>query len=181
MLLYHFTSRQHLRGISQYGLTVGDVPTDLFNNQGRCGIWLTSSDQAEGHGLSGSLVDKTRFRLRVEVPESKALVRWIDWSKTHCTKETIRRLQETAKSFDSWFVYFGIINPSDIRECIDLQHKAPFDQWPAIIPAPDDRPGVAPDGRRKWHRKLLKSVRRAVERDRCHSGANLTRTGFLST
>ncbi len=37
MLLYHFTSLYHLRGISQYGLTVGDIPTDIDRFKGRIG------------------------------------------------------------------------------------------------------------------------------------------------
>jgi hypothetical protein len=36
------------------------------------GVWLTSSGLALGHGLDGSAVDKTRYRLRIEVPVSVA-------------------------------------------------------------------------------------------------------------
>lgn len=74
MLLYHFTSLYHLRGISQYGLTVGDVPTDIERFKGRIGIWLTSSPTPDGHGLEGSFTNKKQFRLLVDVPEDEALV-----------------------------------------------------------------------------------------------------------
>ena len=32
-MLYHYTSARHLRGIRQFGLTVGDVPTSLARNR----------------------------------------------------------------------------------------------------------------------------------------------------
>jgi hypothetical protein len=42
--LYHFTSRHHLHGVGRFGLTVGDVPTNIHRWEGRCGVWLTSDD-----------------------------------------------------------------------------------------------------------------------------------------
>jgi len=57
---FHFTHRSALYGIGRYGLTVGDVPTDLRKGRGLIGVWLTTSAQAAGHGLEGSLEDKRR-------------------------------------------------------------------------------------------------------------------------
>jgi hypothetical protein len=60
MKLHHFTSEHHLPGIGRFGLTIGDVPTDIYRYEGRCGVWLTSDSTAHGHGLEGSDVDKSR-------------------------------------------------------------------------------------------------------------------------
>ena len=76
--LYHFTSRDHLHGISRFGLTIGDVPTDIHRWEGRCGIWLTSDSSARGHGLEGSSVDKSRYRLTVNVREGGSGARQMD-------------------------------------------------------------------------------------------------------
>lgn len=79
--LYHFTSWHHLHGIGRFGLTVGDVPTDIHRWKGCCGVWLTSNGSARGHGLEGSSVDKSRYRLTVDVPEDDpALVKWTEWT-----------------------------------------------------------------------------------------------------
>ena len=69
MILYHFTSARHLRPISRYGLTVGDVPTDLDRWRGRIGVWLTSSTVPYGHGLGGGTAEKGGYRLSVSVAD----------------------------------------------------------------------------------------------------------------
>jgi hypothetical protein len=96
MRLYHFTSEHHLHGIARFGLTVGDVPTDIHQWKGRCGVWLTSNDAARGHGLEGSSTDKSRYRLMVEVDgDDPALVKWQRTSppapsRTACKGDRIR-------------------------------------------------------------------------------------------
>ncbi|TCU29020.1 hypothetical protein EV130_102200 [Rhizobium azibense] len=80
MQLYHFTSSAHLRGIHKYGLTVGDVVTDLHKPGGRIAVWLTSSPNAFGHGLSWSAIDKTEFRLTVNLSNDDRLEKWLDWA-----------------------------------------------------------------------------------------------------
>jgi len=42
MILYHYTSPQHLLGIAKHGLTIGGVPTDLGHSKGRVGVWPTT-------------------------------------------------------------------------------------------------------------------------------------------
>lgn len=161
MKLYHFTSLNHLSAICRYGLTVGDVPTDLYLNKGRCGVWLTSSEQAQGHGLDG-IYDKTRFRLTVELPEDARLVRWIEWAPRNATKETICALHATAHNFETWFVFFGAIEPSAIEECFDTRAGAIIPNWRDRKPGPMDAEAIPPEGRARWHKKLLKQVARAV-------------------
>jgi hypothetical protein len=161
-MFFHFTDWHHLHGIARYGLTVGDVPTDLGRCEGRCGIWLTTDgDTALGrHGLDGSRFDKTRYRLTVEVDENDAaLVRWTDWAVAHATPETIRCLHAVASGFASWFVYFGVVDPKRIIACIDMQTGLAVEDW-RNTPEGQVKP-VAPDRRHVWHKKLMRKFRRA--------------------
>ncbi len=89
MQLYHYTSAYHLRGIGEYGLTVGDVPTNMELVEGRVGVWLTSSATPDGHGLRGSKVDKLGFLLTVEVPDDGPLHKWTAWASANATQRTI--------------------------------------------------------------------------------------------
>jgi len=88
MILFHFTSRFHLRGIAKHGLTVGDVP--ISRRAGRVGVWFTGIDAPDGHGLSQSVVDKTRFRLSVDIDDDdRKLVYWLDWAPKNVAPDTI--------------------------------------------------------------------------------------------
>ncbi|MBY2908576.1 hypothetical protein [Rhizobium leguminosarum] len=119
MELYHFTSSAHLRGIHKFGLTVGDVVTDIERLDGRIAVWLTSSPSAEGHGLGGSAVDKSEFRLTVKVPEDERLVRWFDWAPGNATELTRRHLVAAGgHSSETWYLFFGWLPPSLITEVI---------------------------------------------------------------
>lgn len=162
MRLYHFTSVRHLRGIALYGLTVGDVPTDLAAFKGRCGVWLTSDMTARGHGLEGSADDKSQFRLTVEAPDNALLVRWVDWAPKNVRPETISRLHAIAPSFNTWYVYFGIIKPSAIVECMDMENGKVVESWADREPSPSDVPPVPPWRRDAWQKKLLRDVRDAL-------------------
>jgi hypothetical protein len=164
MKLYHFTSERHLRGIALHGLTVGDVPTDLAAFKGRCGVWLTSDMTAGGHGLEGSAVDKSRFRLTVEVPDNALLVKWTDWASKNVTAKTVKALHARGVSFDSWYVYFGIIKPSTIIECTDMETGKTVKSWTEREPSPSDLPPVPPWRRDAWHRKLLRNVRNVLNK-----------------
>lgn len=167
MILYHYTSYFHLRGIAEYGLTVGDVPTDTQRNRGRVGVWFTSSESPEGHGLGGG-ADKKRYRLSVDLPDnSPSLVRWIDWAPDNVTPETIRALHsavahEGEDGPASWYILFGVVPPEGIIDCVDMETGRPLDGWRTLPPGPFDRPGVPARHRDKWHKKLLKNVAKAV-------------------
>ena len=73
MILYHFTSRRHLRGIAQHGLTVGDVPTDIQRNHRCVGVWFAERTTPENLGLGGGSALKSAIRLTVELPASPLL------------------------------------------------------------------------------------------------------------
>jgi hypothetical protein len=158
-MLYHFTSRHHLHGIGRYGLTVGDVPTDIPRWEGRCGVWLTTDDTATGHGLEGGAVNQSRYRLTVGISEDDpALLKWTEWSAKNVTPATRRALHATASRFDTWYVYFGVINPAEIAECVDMQTGLAVEDW-RETPEGVVRP-VPPERRHVWHKKLMKKLRR---------------------
>ena len=157
--LHHFTSWHHLYCIGRFGLTVGDVPTDLGRYEGRCGVWLTSEGTARGHGLEGSTVDTSRYRLTVYIPEEDpALVKWTEWAAKNATPATVHALHATGAGFDTWYVYFGVFDPAAIEECVDMQTGLVVESWrdtPEGLAKP-----VPPERRHVWHTKLMKKMRR---------------------
>lgn len=169
MILYHYTSARHLRGIAKYGLTVGDVPTDIRRNRGRVGIWLTSAETAGGNGLEGSAVDKTQYRLAVELPDgSPHLVRWIEWAQKNATPDTVAALHATAEKYegqgpDSWYIFFGVIQPFAIRSCVEVVTNTNIENWSEMSPPELDMKAVPAWRREAWHRHLLKQIDRALE------------------
>src|SRR5690242_18972246 len=117
---YHFTAGPFLRGISKYGLIVGDVPTDIDRFKGRIGIWLTTSQDADSHGLAGSNHNKHQYRLTVQVPSnSPLLVKWTEWAPQNVKPKTIEMLHRVAGGFDTWYIYLGVIPANSITECVD--------------------------------------------------------------
>ena len=162
MRLFHFTSGGKLRAISSCGLTVGDVPTDLRTGTGKIGIWLTTSDVPDGHGLIGSSVDKARFRLLVDVKEDY-LVRWVDWAKEHVHPETQRTLrQANGHGDDTWYVYFGHIPRSCIIGVTDMMSGTPVDQWESVWPEAESLKAVSYEGRFIWQARMLRDLRRTL-------------------
>jgi len=164
---YHFTSGPHLRAIAKHGLTVGDVPTDLARERGVIGVWLTSSDRPDGHGLEGSIVDKAAYRLTVAInSQSPVLHRWTDWAVRNVTSETIESLHKAAARNGSseprnWFVYFGVIAPSDILECVRMETGDKIADWANVSPPEFDVKPVPPSRRKAWQKRMLKDVRAA--------------------
>jgi hypothetical protein len=158
MRLYHFTSARHLRAIGLHGLTVGDVPTDLALNQGQCGVWLTSDDNPEDQGLEGNEANKKQFRLTVDAPDNELLVRWIDWAPKNVTSDTMRGLHGVASGFNSWYVYFGVIDRSAIINCVEMQTGREVKNWADWPRSRSDVKPVPPWRRAAWQKKLLKHV-----------------------
>jgi len=164
MILYHFTSARHLPAIARYGLTVGDVPTDIERNRGKCGVWLTSDLSPDGHGLEGSGYFKKRYRLTVDVDgASPSLVKWSDWAPANATPITIESLESTAGQRSvSWWISFRVIPIEWILECVDMQSGAGVENWRSLH-AEDAVKPVPPWRRASWHRALLKRIRRVIQ------------------
>jgi hypothetical protein len=166
MILYHYTSGRHLRAIAKYGLTVGDVPTDIKKERGRIGIWLTNSLKEHGHGLEGSGVNKQQYRLAVSINDgAPALHKWSDWASKHVTANTISWLHTAAgrrANPDSWFIYFDVIVPERIIECVEVATGAVVADYENVSPPALDIKAVPSWRREAWQKRMLKDVRRAL-------------------
>ncbi|MBX3121585.1 MAG: hypothetical protein KF854_00825 [Nitrospira sp.] len=165
MILYHFTSEQHLAGIARHGLTVGDVPTDIRKMRGRIGVWFSAEPTPESLGLEGAVVDKKRFRLAVALDEElPTLHRWTDWSANNVTPETITALHSAAgvDSPQHWWIVLGVIPTESIIGCFDVQRGIDVPSWKELAPPADAVPGVPAWRREAWQRQMLKKVRRAI-------------------
>src|SRR4051812_13100740 len=143
-ILYHYTPIRHLRAIWKHGLTVGDVPTDLERWKGRIGVWFTSSLEADGHGLEGSISDKKRYRFTVVVPEDASLAKWTDWAPKNVTPKTLSRLHQTASGYETWWVYFGVLPPETIASCVDTITGLEVPNWGESCPPEYDDKAVPP-------------------------------------
>lgn len=169
MILYHFTGAPNLRPISRYGLTIGDVPTDLRRSQGRVGVWLTTSSESTGHGLArvGIGGPPPRYRLMLDLPPTSSLVRWSDWAFDNVTPETRENLIRCAgkdgpSQWQTWFVHFGPIPPTTILGCQDMDTGEAIQDWANVWPSELDARGVPPYRRHAWHDQLLKRDRRGL-------------------
>jgi hypothetical protein len=74
-----------------------------------------------------------------------------------------RVLHARATGFDTWYVYFGVANPSAIEECVDMRTGEAVENWREAPQSKLIKP-VSPERRRAWHAKLTKKVRRNVSR-----------------
>lgn len=165
MKLYHYTSAAHLRGIHQYGLTVGDVITSFQKLEGKVGVWLTTSLDPEGHGLSNSLVDKTEFRLTVEIDDNDPrLHKWEDWAKTNLDRGTQFQIH-LADGWNSeyWYLLFGWVPPAKIVEVTSTKNGLRVENWGEYYPEVISARPVSYGNRHAWHRKTMRDVRRAME------------------
>jgi hypothetical protein len=65
---------------------------------------------------------------------------------------------DTAR-FDTWYVYFGVIDPAKIAECVDMDTGLAVEGW---RDTPEGRKPVPPERRHLWHKKLMKELRRQM-------------------
>ncbi|ANL33939.1 hypothetical protein [Rhizobium phaseoli] len=163
MHLFHFTSAAHLRGISQHGITVGDVVTSFEKFEGRIAVWLTSSPDPAGHGLRGGRADKTEFRLTVDIPDDAPdLHKWTEWAPANLTPDTRLRLESVnGWAFSSWYLLFGNVRPHSIGGVVSMKTGMPVANWGEYYSEELSVPGVSYAGRHAWHNRLLRDVRRA--------------------
>jgi hypothetical protein len=120
MILYHFTSLNHLPKICKSCfLKYGDIPLRQTTNYGEDGhgVWLTTTPNStpDQHGLKNPLVDKTMVRFKIDIDESSPqLFKWSDYAKINKVKrEWYKRLDKVGGGLShTWWLYIGEI---DIR------------------------------------------------------------------
>jgi hypothetical protein len=145
MILYHFTSLLHMESIRQEGLTKGDVPTS--RTEGRNGVWFTSSPLSAGHGVAQQsrdlsadeiaamyastglrvkgIIGKCDVRITVVIPTTeRALVSWKRWGRKHCEPGFFDALNSLGSAWETWFIYFGTIEPSRFQSVDVLEEVA---------------------------------------------------------
>jgi hypothetical protein len=111
------------------------------------------------HGLERFPAGKTRFRLEAEIRDDSPLLhKWTEWARENCAAATIEALHKTAVSFDTWYVYFGLIRLEAIVACIDMRSGEAVPDWAALPSRPGDPPGVPMWRRSAWQAKMLKQV-----------------------
>lgn len=140
MLLYHFTTRDHLRSILQGGLSRGVVHISAATQLNA--VWLTSDPGPNGHGLEWggafmSDLDRreaghwtgrlpppgARFpkdasvRIAVAIePGDRNLHDWLPWARRRLKPDWMAYLHPVAggnlKKARTWRLYFGTIPPS---------------------------------------------------------------------
>ncbi|MGZ9829485.1 hypothetical protein ACXYTP_21450 [Tsukamurella ocularis] len=110
MILYHYTSAEHLPKITAGGVLlttennlraakiVGGV--DVNANKGKGVVWLTDVAEPEGDpfSMSGSAVDKYAVRITVEVPDREAL----RWDKYVAKRNGNQKVFEHMRSSLAW-------------------------------------------------------------------------------
>jgi hypothetical protein len=152
MNFYHFTAREYLPAIAREGLTRGEVPITM--NIVRRGVWFTTDDRPDGHGLTDGrpltvaekrligrpddapdrFPDKRAVRFKVLVSEAggPALVRWSEWGARDLAPDWYRRPRKAGGGkANTWYVYFGAIPPENVAEPFDLRADEPLKGWPA--------------------------------------------------
>ncbi len=161
MLLYHFTAHEYLPEIALLGLTKGEVP--LSSTEHRNAVWLTSDGQAAGHGLidgreltarekqlagiplhqPARFPNKRALRMKVAIPRGdRALASWPLWAQKRMTPQWYATLNCTGgNKARTWFLYWGTIDPSWIREVLDLSSGSVIEDWqtlPDLVPGHDE-------------------------------------------
>jgi hypothetical protein len=152
MLLYHFTTRDHVRSILQSGLTRGAVHTSAATQLNA--VWLTTDPGPDGHGLewgadfmsdldrreakhwSGKLPPPgARFPKEASVRITVALEagdrnlhEWLPWARRQLKPDWMAYLHPVAggnlRKAKTWRLYFGIIPPAAFAAVEELSGGA---------------------------------------------------------
>lgn len=124
MILYHFTTVNHLKNIQKKGLALGIIPVSLDPNGGNHfrflphWQWLTQSPDWEQdwdhpiHGTAKLPFRRTEIRITVEIPSLYAFkcIRWDAWVSRMKPASSEFFIRFPSSRF--WYVYHGTIPPS---------------------------------------------------------------------
>jgi hypothetical protein len=118
MMLYHFTSPEHLLGCMTYGLTLGVIPS--FSERGGVALlqnyqWLTTNPSFnQAWDRESSLPYKrTAYRITVSIPiesdDMKKLIHWTDLCQTGLVHEGMVEILNSLGDPSEWYIYHGTI------------------------------------------------------------------------
>lgn len=116
MILYHFTSRHHVKGCFTEGIRLGVVPVN-FGKLLPGYQWLTTSPEfgQSWNAMSSLPYDRCEFRLKIEVPKglSRKVLVWLDVCKR------LSDIHGDLNAFgdpENWRLFKGAIQPHWIKE-----------------------------------------------------------------
>lgn len=117
----------------------------------------------DGHGLGSSRVDKTAFRLTVEVPADGPLHKWTTWASANVSRQTFEALKtDDARKHEAFYIYFGWLRPEAIVEVVDVASGRSVVNWKSLVSASESLPGVSFQRRKNWQKRMFKAVRTSL-------------------
>ena len=142
MILHHFTSTVHLPRIFDAGhlrCTESNLHP-ITANAGPDVVWFTTMDTpALGHGLSGSIVDKSEVRFTVDVPDNWVRP-WLPWAEAQGIDAGWLSVMVEAgggrEAAESWRVTF---RPVRSDRWVAVDRRTPSGLWVPVGDAPASR------------------------------------------
>lgn len=88
--------------------------------------------------------------------------KWSEWAPGKVTDRTLRALRIADGFKENYFyVYFGWIVPERILDVVDVASGMSVPKWGTLVPETVCLPGVPFGERRRWQKRMLKTVREA--------------------
>lgn len=127
-VLFHYTCKFHLPEIFKSGYLKltdsnlippdGTLLTEIASKKYKPVVWLTDSDATDGHGLDGSMYDKTEIRIIIK--RNPTMKWWRAWAKqNHMNKEWMKIFTDGYNS-SSWYISQEII---PLKEIVRIENR----------------------------------------------------------
>lgn len=107
-----------------------------------------------GHGAQSVRVDKTEFRLRVDIPDAPDLHIWTEWPPANLISGTRNRMAS------SRYLLFNKVSRDSIIDAFLITTELQANSWSEIYSEELSARGVACEGCHTWHSRLLRDMRR---------------------
>ncbi len=120
MQLYHFTSRYHIKGCLECGLTMGIIPVCYKKKLIISGYqWLTVNKNFNQSWCRFSSLpyDRTEYRIKLQIPKRIRKERLMKWDKyaLHFVSEEMKQILNSVGDYYNWYVFRGKISPKYIH------------------------------------------------------------------
>lgn len=159
MIFYHYTALEYLDSIMREGLTKGDVPMSsatAYQAEGVNAVWLTTSDNATGHGLSDArfateeecrllgvplgarFPDKRAVRITIKMPKDK-LKHWPSYARKRIAPRVYDALSKAGggeHKARTWYLSFAPIPPQQFAA---VEVRGEDGSWQAISAPAESR------------------------------------------